>query len=119
MLTAQLLNIGSELFGKKWRVVIAFHLLNGPKRFSELKAAIPGCSVKVLSEVLDEMTKNNILERKQYSTIPVKVTYEIKPDAMPLASMIPIYKDKLETYLLKNKHIYDLPKELVDQLTKE
>ena len=110
MLTTNLLNIGSELFGKKWRIVVLYHLLDGPKRFSELKAQIPGCSVKVLSEVLEEMTKNNILERKQYSTIPVKVTYEIKPDAHSLASCIPHYKKKLETYLIDNGH---LPKHLV------
>lgn len=119
MITAQLLNIGSELFGKKWRIVVAYHLLEGPKRFSEIKALIPGCSVKVLSEVLEEMTRNNLLDRKQYSTIPVKVTYELRPDAMPLASMIPEYAVKLETYLIQNNHIHKLPKELLKQLRKE
>lgn len=112
MTTAQLLNLGSELWGKKWRVVVLFHLLDGPKRFSEVKALIPTCSVKVLSEVLDEMSKNQILERKQYSTIPVKVTYEIKQDVMELAMMIPDYKAKLEAYLVTQGHIYKLPKDL-------
>lgn len=111
--TAQLLNLGSELWGKKWRIAVLYYLLDGPKRFSEIKALLPGCSVKVLSEVLDEMSKNYILERKQYSTIPVKVTYEIRPEVMDIANMIPDYKKKLEAYLVTNEGLYKLPKDLL------
>lgn len=117
MVTAQLLNIGSELFGKKWRVIVIYSLLNGPKRFSEIKLAVPGCSVKVLSEVLDELTSRNILERKQYATIPVKVTYEITADAMPLVATIPLYMIKLEVFISKNTELFDFPIRPIKLLT--
>lgn len=119
MIITEVLNFGSELLGKKWRMVVIYHLIDGPKRFSELKALIPGCSVKMLSEVLEELTDNHLLERKQYSTIPVKVTYEIKPAFLETALVIPQLKQKLESYLIANRHLYKLSPSFVEQLTKK
>lgn len=97
-----ILNTGVDLVGKKWRAVIIWHLKDGPQRFSEIKRLTPDISVKVLSEVLKEMHDNEIILRKQYNTIPVKVTYEIHPKAIGFIEANTIFTIKIGEYITQN-----------------
>ena len=49
--------------GKRWNVMICRRLLNGPKRPSELHAAIGNISMKVLAQVLQDCMKYGFVER--------------------------------------------------------
>lgn len=97
-----ILNTGAELVGKKWRAVIIWHLKDGPLRFSDIKRLTPEISVKMLSEVLKEMNDNEIILRKQYNTIPVKVTYEIHPDAIGFVEANVVCTIKIGEYIAQN-----------------
>lgn len=99
---AYILNMGAELVGKKWRAVVLWHLQDGPVRFSYLKRNSPGISVKVLSQVLDEMEHNQLILRKQYDTIPVKTTYQIHPDAHDFLLANHFFAIKLGKYIIDN-----------------
>jgi len=112
-----ILNTGAELLGKKWRAVIIWYLKDGPKRFSELKKEIPNVSVKVLSEVLKEMEDNDLVVRKQYNTIPVKVTYEIHPDALDIVDANVVCTIRIAEYIVKNSDRLGLTGELLTLLT--
>jgi DNA-binding HxlR family transcriptional regulator len=52
-----------ELLGRRWTGVILRALLNGEARFSDLKRAIPGLSDRLLSERLDELQSEGLLNR--------------------------------------------------------
>ena len=52
------------LISNKWKVLIIRDLLDGTKRFSELKKSINNISQKVLTSNLREMEENNLLIRK-------------------------------------------------------
>ena len=112
-----ILNTGAELVGKKWRAVVIWHLKGGPLRFSQIKKLIPEVSVKVLSEVLKEMEENMLLVRKQYNTIPVKVTYEIHPDASDFIEANVICTIKIGEYIIRNAKRLHVSKDLLEELT--
>jgi len=110
------LNVGSELLGKKWRAVVIFYLKDGPLRFSQIRNHVPSISVKVLSEVLKEMEDNKLVVRKQYNTIPVKVTYELSPSAQQMANHNLQVSKTLGKFILDNHAAFNVPKEVVNDL---
>lgn len=116
MIISFILNLGAELVGKKWRAVVIWHLKDGPIRFSELKRKIDGISVKVLSEVLKEMEENELIVRKQYPGIPVKVTYEIHPNAVDFVEANTVCTIRIAEYVSKNHTRFGLTAEMLEQL---
>ena len=111
-----ILNTGAELVGKKWRAVVIWYLKDGPQRFSYLKRNIPGISVKMLSEVLKEMEDNELVIRKQYNTIPVKVTYEIHPAANDFIEANVTCTIKIGEYIVKNHERLKVPSDVLEHL---
>ena len=65
-----------ELLGKRWTTLILYQLLEGPQRFNEIESALP-VSGRLLSERLKELEKEEIVARKVYSEVPVKVEYSL------------------------------------------
>lgn len=119
MVSAYIMNLGSKLWGKKWRTVIIWTLRDGPLRFSQIKLELPGCSVKMLTEALQDLEQNKIIVRKQYNMIPVKVTYELHKDMMPLIASQAVYRRALAEYFLARHKFYNLPEEVIRELKEE
>jgi len=119
MLAAYLMNLASEMWGKKWRAVVIWHLRQGPMRFSELKRKLPDISVKVLSETLKDLEEYELVVRKQYQTIPVKVTYELHEDTKPLTHAQEVYHKALVNYFYKHHKKHNLPEDIIVLLEKE
>lgn len=65
------------LISNKWKVLIIRDLLDGTKRFSELKKSINSISQKVLTSNLREMEENELLTRKVYPEVPPRVEYTL------------------------------------------
>lgn len=57
---AQALN----LIGERWALLVVRELVLGPKRFSDLRADLPGISATVLTQRLDELEGFGIIERR-------------------------------------------------------
>lgn len=110
------MNHGNQIFGKKWRVAIIHALRSGALRFSQIKTLLPGCSVKVLSEALQDMESHGVIKRRQYATIPVKVTYELTDNIKIFTHVIDKYRVMMLVHLYVNKKNYDLPNDLIDEL---
>ena len=66
-----------ELIGKRWSGAIVCALLDGPLRFAELAAAVPGVSDRLLSERLKELEHEDIVERTVIPGAPVHVEYSL------------------------------------------
>lgn len=64
-----------KVLGGKWKILILWHLKDETKRFSELKRLIPEITEKMLIQQLRELTKDGIINRQVYSTVPPKVEY--------------------------------------------
>ena len=65
------------LISNKWKILIIRDLLEGTKRFSELKKSIDNISQKVLTSNLREMEENELLTRKVYPEVPPRVEYTL------------------------------------------
>lgn len=66
----------ANLVGKKWHPVIIHRLLEKePIGFNALKEEVDGISSKVLSESLEDLQDNNLVEREMVSEKPIRVEY--------------------------------------------
>lgn len=75
-----------ELLGKRWTGLIIRTLLNGKSRFSDISAAIPNMSARMLTERLKELEKNGILSRTVYPETPVRIEYELTEKGKDLST---------------------------------
>ncbi len=65
------------LIGDKWKVLILRDLLQGTRRFGELKKSIGSVSQKVLTAKLRDMEENGLVHREVYAEVPPKVEYSL------------------------------------------
>jgi DNA-binding HxlR family transcriptional regulator len=62
-----------------WATLIVRDLLTGPKRFTELRAGLPGISPKTLSARLQRFVRTGLVTRTAYAEIPPRVEYQLTP----------------------------------------
>lgn len=68
----------SKILGHKWVPVITYHIYENEEiRFSELQEEIGGITNKTLSNNLDRMQDQGIVNRNVEDDKPVKITYEL------------------------------------------
>lgn len=65
------------LIGDKWKVLILRDLMEGTKRFGELKKSIGTVSQKVLTTQLRDMEAKGLLTRTVYAEVPPRVEYTL------------------------------------------
>ena len=61
----------------KWSALILRDLMDGPRRFNELRRSIGHISQKVLTSNLRQMEKHGLLTRTVYAEVPPRVEYEL------------------------------------------
>lgn len=88
------------LIGNKWKVLILRDLINGTKRFGELKNSISSISQKVLTQQLRSMEEDGLLERKVYAEVPPRVEYtltELGISLQPILDSMLIWGERYKT----------------------
>lgn len=76
------------LISNKWKILIIRDLLEGTKRFSELKSSVTNISQKVLTSNLREMEENGLLTRKIYPEVPPRVEYTLTAIGLSLEPLL-------------------------------
>jgi DNA-binding HxlR family transcriptional regulator len=66
-----------ELVGGRWTLLIVRDLLTGPKRFTDLRAGLPGIPTNVLSARLRELEEAEIVHRTVLARPASGVAYEL------------------------------------------
>jgi DNA-binding HxlR family transcriptional regulator len=71
------LRAATDLFAHTWDPVVLAALRPGPSRRRELRAAIGGISDKVLTETLNRLLANGLIERRSHAEAPPRVDYSL------------------------------------------
>ena len=66
-----------ELLGERWALLVVRELHTGPKRFTDLRAALPGISANILTQRLDGLEGAGILRRTQLPPPAAVRVYEL------------------------------------------
>lgn len=74
--------------GDKWAVLLLGLLMEGPRRFNELRRAIGGISQKMLSQTLKSLERDGLVRRRAIATVPVTVEYSVTPLGATLANAV-------------------------------
>ena len=77
-----------ELIGRRWTGAILRAMLSGAARFSDIGAAVPGLSDRLLSERLKELEAEGILTRVVVPSTPVRVDYRLTAQGEALHDVI-------------------------------
>lgn len=88
-----------NLIGNKWKFLIIRDLLQGTKRFGELKKSIgasknQSISQNVLTQNLRELEEAKLITRKVYAEVPPRVEYSLTPLGLSLKPIL----DSLESW---------------------
>ena len=54
-----------EVFGDRWALLIMRELMLGPRRFSQLRADLPGISASILTQRLSDLERRQVLSEDE------------------------------------------------------
>src|SRR5215831_3945089 len=89
----------SELIGRRWTGAIIFVLIKTRCRFATLRDAIPDITDRMLSERLQELEEEGIVERTVVPETPVRVEYSLTKKGRALASAIEAISQWADTWV--------------------
>jgi DNA-binding HxlR family transcriptional regulator len=78
----------SELIGRRWTGAIIYVLLQQTCRFATLRDAIPDITDRMLSERLQELEEEGLVDRIVVPDTPVKVEYSLTKKGKGLAEAV-------------------------------
>jgi DNA-binding HxlR family transcriptional regulator len=79
--------------GDRWCLLLVESLLDGPRRFNDLQAALPGIAPNILSDRLKRLERERVLLSRPYSERPMRLTYELTADGRELAGALRLLAD--------------------------
>lgn len=91
------------IIGDKWKVLILRDLMDGTKRFGELKKSIGSVSQKVLTAQLRDMEEKKLVVRKVYAEVPPRVEYTLTETGYSLKPILDAMSAWGEEYKAKNQ----------------
>jgi DNA-binding HxlR family transcriptional regulator len=68
-----------DLVGERWALLVMRELMLGPKRFSDLRADLPGISANVLTQRLEGLEAAGVLARRKLPPPASAQVYELTP----------------------------------------
>jgi DNA-binding HxlR family transcriptional regulator len=77
-----------ELIGRRWTGVVVRTMLHGARRFSDIAAAVPDMSDKMLAGRLKELEAEKIIVRNVVPATPVRVEYELTEKGRALEPVV-------------------------------
>ena len=89
----------SELIGRRWTGAIIFVMLRSRCRFATLREAIPDITDRMLSERLQELEHEGIVDRVVVPDTPVRVEYTLTRKGRALGKAIHAITDWAHTWI--------------------
>jgi DNA-binding HxlR family transcriptional regulator len=90
--------------GDKWSILVIGTLNTAPMRYSDVHAAIPGLSQRMLTLTLRQLQRDGLVSRVAYPEVPPRVEYALTPlgqtlldTVFSLAEWAVEHRDEIET----------------------
>jgi DNA-binding HxlR family transcriptional regulator len=77
-----------DLIGERWALLVVRELILGPKRFTDLRAGLPGISPNVLTQRLEELEESGIVRRRKLPPPAAAWVYELTERGLELEQVI-------------------------------
>src|ERR1700736_2037552 len=77
-----------DLVGERWSLLVVRELLFGPKRFTDLRAGVPGASPNVLAQRLRELEQAGVVRHRKLAPPAGVAVYELTERGHALESAI-------------------------------
>jgi DNA-binding HxlR family transcriptional regulator len=83
----------------RWKPSILFALKDGPRRFSEIQAALEEVSPQALTGQLKQLEAHGIISRTAFAEVPVRVEYRITEFGRTLSTILDQLDEWGQAYL--------------------
>ena len=77
----------------KWTMLVIRDLLDGTRRFGELRRSLAGISPKTLTDRLRELEESGLVTRTMYAEIPPRVEYDLTERGRRLSPVLSALAD--------------------------
>lgn len=77
-----------EKIGGRWKPLIMYNLINGKKRYGELRKLLPNITEKMLIQQLKDLETDGLIIRKAYPVIPPHVEYSLSKTGKELNGVL-------------------------------
>jgi DNA-binding HxlR family transcriptional regulator len=82
-----------ERVGDRWSLLVVDALLDGPRRFGELRDALPAIAPNILTDRLRRLEREAIVRSRPYQERPPRLEYGLTADGRDLASALRLLAD--------------------------
>jgi DNA-binding HxlR family transcriptional regulator len=79
--------------GDRWTLLIVGALLDGPRRFADLEADVPGIAPNILTQRLRHLEAEALVVARPYSERPPRMVYELSAPGRELAGALRLLAD--------------------------
>jgi DNA-binding HxlR family transcriptional regulator len=82
------LDVALGRVGDRWSFLVVEALLDGPRRFNDLAAAVPGIAPNILTDRLRRLEREGVLVSSTYQQRPPRQDYSLTADGRELAGVL-------------------------------
>jgi len=82
-----------ERVGDRWSLLVVEALLDGPRRFGQLRDTLPAIAPNILTDRLRRLVRDGIVVSRPYQDRPPRVEYELTADGHDLAGALRLLAD--------------------------
>jgi DNA-binding HxlR family transcriptional regulator len=80
--------VGARQLGDRWVLLVLGVLRDGPRRFGQLQAALPGLAPNILSRRLARLERDGLVTANRYSHRPARYEYDLTPAGRAAAPVL-------------------------------
>jgi DNA-binding HxlR family transcriptional regulator len=82
-----------ERVGDRWSLLLVEALLDGRRRFNELREAVPGIAPNILTDRLRRLEREGVVLARRYQERPPRFEYALTADGRELAGALRLLAD--------------------------
>ncbi|MET4050532.1 MULTISPECIES: helix-turn-helix domain-containing protein [unclassified Rhodococcus (in: high G+C Gram-positive bacteria)] len=91
--------VSVAVLGGAWKMTIVKYLLEGPKRYGELRRSVGQVTPRVLTRQLRELENDGIVTRTAYAEVPPRVEYSLTSQGLALRAFVSALNDWGKNYI--------------------